>query len=84
MQRSGDRWKIVAVKDDVLAGRIVDNLAKNLPAIGQEIEKQVRDQLDKKVPKDLKKSLPNIPGLTEDPKKEEQKKEEPKQDNANR
>lgn len=40
MQRSGDeRWKIVAVKDDQLAARMVDNIAKNLPAVGSELEK---------------------------------------------
>jgi nitrate reductase NapE component len=39
MQRSGERWKIVAVKDDQLAARMVDNIAKNLPAVGSELEK---------------------------------------------
>ncbi|MGB7925942.1 MAG: DUF2939 domain-containing protein [Pyrinomonadaceae bacterium] len=39
MRRSGERWKIVAVKDDQLAARMVDNIAKNLPAVGSELEK---------------------------------------------
>lgn len=39
MQRDGERWKIVAVKDDQLAARMVDNIAKNLPAVGSELEK---------------------------------------------
>jgi flagellar basal body-associated protein FliL len=39
MQRGGERWKIVAVKDDTLAARMVDNIAKNLPAVGSELEK---------------------------------------------
>jgi BMFP domain-containing protein YqiC len=55
MQRAGERWKIVAVKDDTMVTRIVDNIAKNLPAIGQELEKEIRKQVDK--------NLPKIPGL---------------------
>jgi flagellar basal body-associated protein FliL len=39
MQRNGERWKIVGVKDDALAARMVDNIAKNLPAVGSELEK---------------------------------------------
>ncbi|MGB7925421.1 MAG: hypothetical protein WCF57_19440 [Pyrinomonadaceae bacterium] len=47
MQRNGDLWKIVAVKDDALATQIVDNIAKDLPSIQSELEKKVRDQLKK-------------------------------------
>jgi BMFP domain-containing protein YqiC len=47
MQRNGDLWKIVAVKDDTLATQIVESIAKDLPAIQNELEKQVRDQLKK-------------------------------------
>ena len=39
MQRNGDRWKIVAVNDEELATRMVDNIAKNLPAVGSELDK---------------------------------------------
>lgn len=39
MQRSGERWKIVAVKDEELATRMVDEIAKNLPAVGSELDK---------------------------------------------
>jgi uncharacterized membrane protein len=39
MQRDGERWKIVSVTDDDLATRMVDNIAKNLPAVGSELEK---------------------------------------------
>ncbi len=39
MQRSGERWKIVAVTDETLATRIVDNIAKDLPAVGSEGDK---------------------------------------------
>lgn len=45
MQRNGEQWKIVAVKDDALAARIVDDIAKNLPAIGSELEREIRRNL---------------------------------------
>jgi hypothetical protein len=47
MERRGDLWKIVAVKDDALAKQIVESIAKNLPSVEKELEKQVRDQLKK-------------------------------------
>jgi hypothetical protein len=34
LERSGDLWKVTAVKDDVLLQRIVDRVMKDLPAIG--------------------------------------------------
>jgi uncharacterized membrane protein len=39
MERRGERWKIIAVKDETLAARMVDNIAKDLPAVGSEGEK---------------------------------------------
>lgn len=52
MQRSGEkRWKIVAVKDPALAKRLVDNFARDLPAIGgTDIGDEVRRQIDKRLP----------------------------------
>jgi uncharacterized membrane protein len=41
MQRNKERWKIVSVTDDDLATRMVDNIAKNLPAVGSELEKML-------------------------------------------
>jgi len=34
MQRDADRWNVTEFKDDVLVQRIVDNVMKDLPAIG--------------------------------------------------
>jgi|SRR5689334_782258 len=34
MQRDADRWKVTDFKDDVVVQRIVDNVMKELPAIG--------------------------------------------------
>ncbi|MCA1558338.1 MAG: hypothetical protein LC731_07360, partial [Acidobacteria bacterium] len=74
MIRQESRWKIVGVKDDVMAAQLVDRLLKDLPAIGSELEKQIRKNLpkdvDKKLPKnmnadDIRKNLPNIPGITD-------------------
>lgn len=50
MQRNGEQWKIVAVRDDALAARIVDDIAKNLPAIGSELEREIRKNLPAGVP----------------------------------
>jgi hypothetical protein len=58
MQRKGDLWKIVAVKDDTLATQIVDNIAKDLPSIQNELEKKVREQLKKGGLPDLLKNNP--------------------------
>ena len=58
MQRNGDLWKIVAVKDDTLVTQIVENIAKDLPAIQNELEKKVRDQLKKGGLDDLLKNNP--------------------------
>ncbi|HEX8746810.1 MAG TPA: hypothetical protein VF717_06385 [Pyrinomonadaceae bacterium] len=74
MVRSESRWKIVAVKDDVLAAQIVDRIMKDLPAIGSDLERQIRRNLpkdaEKKLPgnmnaDDIRKNLPNIPGVTD-------------------
>jgi hypothetical protein len=51
MQRSSEqRWKIIAVKDPVLAKQLVDNIAKELPAIGSNVGDEVRKQIDKRLP----------------------------------
>lgn len=74
MVRKGDIWQIVGVKDDTMATQFVENIAKNLPAIGSDIEKQLRKNLpkdtEKNLPKnvnadDIRKNLPNIPGVTD-------------------
>lgn len=51
MQRSCERrWKIIAVKDPALARRLVDDIAKDLPAIGIEIGNEVRKQIEDRLP----------------------------------
>ena len=35
MERYGERWKVTAIKDDPIVQRIVDELIRDLPAIGQ-------------------------------------------------
>lgn len=34
MKRNGDRWQVTDFKDDVMVQRVVDNIMKDLPAIG--------------------------------------------------
>jgi hypothetical protein len=55
MQRTPERrWKIVSVKDETLAKRIVDDITKYLPAIGDlgtEIEKRLPEILPRATPR---------------------------------
>ncbi len=62
MQRNGDLWKITAVKDDALVQQIVQSIAKDLPSIQNELEKQVRDQLKKGGLQDLLNNNPLLNG----------------------
>ncbi|MBD0327321.1 MAG: DUF2939 domain-containing protein, partial [Pyrinomonadaceae bacterium] len=50
LQRNAERWKVVGVKDEALAKRVVDSIAKDLPAIGSSFEKDVRKQIQKNLP----------------------------------
>jgi hypothetical protein len=51
MQRTPEkRWKVVAVKDEALAKRIVDDIAGYLPAIGGNVENEIRREIDKRLP----------------------------------
>lgn len=66
MQRNGERWKIVGVRDDVLASRILENVMRDLPASAAgagapQIPEELRRQLEKRLPGG---KLPDIPGLT--------------------
>lgn len=68
MQRNGERWKIVGVRDEVLAKRIVDNIARDLPPVGAPLEKEVRKQIQKNLP-----GVPDVLGMGDDEKKDEKK-----------
>jgi hypothetical protein len=63
MQRSGERWKIIGVKDDVLVSRILENVTRDLPAdaANPAIPDDLRRKLEKKLPGG---KLPDIPILT--------------------
>ncbi len=52
MQRTPEkRWKVVAVKDEALAKRIVDDIAGFLPAIGGgDVENEIRREIDRRLP----------------------------------
>ncbi|MDQ3821099.1 MAG: hypothetical protein M3362_25920, partial [Acidobacteriota bacterium] len=57
MQRGNNsRWLVVAVKDQVLAKRLVDDIAKDLPAVGGNAIDEARKQIEKRLPV----VLPNI------------------------
>lgn len=57
MQRNEERWKVVAITDETMASRIADKIMNDLPAVGSELEKDIR----KKVKKNLPGGLPDIP-----------------------
>jgi uncharacterized membrane protein len=57
MEPDGERWKVVAILDETMASRIADKIMKDLPAVGSELEKDIR----KKVKKNLPGGLPEIP-----------------------
>jgi Protein of unknown function (DUF2939) len=51
MQRTPEKvWKVVAVKDEALAKRIVDDIASYLPAIGGNVENEIRREIDRRLP----------------------------------
>jgi uncharacterized membrane protein len=47
MQSAGDRWRITAVQDDKLAKEISDDVLRNLPARGSELQEEIRKRLEK-------------------------------------
>jgi hypothetical protein len=42
MERSGDRWKIVGVRDDLLLQSIMESITREIPAVGPQIKKTVK------------------------------------------
>ncbi len=51
MQRTPEsRWKVVGVRDETLAKRIVDNIARYLPAIGTDIGTEIEKRLPEILP----------------------------------
>ena len=69
LQRNGERWKIVGVKDEALAKRVVDDIAKDLPAVGGALEKEARKQIQKNLPGGVK----DVLGMGDDDKKDKKK-----------
>ena len=51
MERYADgHWRIISLRDDMLAARIVDNIVKALPGTGSQLEQEIRKQLRGKLP----------------------------------
>lgn len=65
MQRNGERWKIIGMKDEALAKRIVDDIARDLPAVGAPLEKEIRNQIKKNLPG----GVTDVLGMGDDEKK---------------
>jgi flagellar basal body-associated protein FliL len=47
MQLNGDRWRVIAVKDDKLANMIAQAMMTNLPATGSRVEDELKDEFNK-------------------------------------
>lgn len=45
LEHSGDVWKVVAVHDDALVQQMVDQVIKQLPAIGPDIDSEIKKNL---------------------------------------
>jgi hypothetical protein len=51
MQRTPEkRWTVIGVKDAALARLIVDDIARYLPAIGGDLENEIRKEIDQRLP----------------------------------
>jgi hypothetical protein len=46
MVKEGDRWRVIAVKDDKLAGMIADAMISNVPSSGSRIQDELQKQLN--------------------------------------
>lgn len=47
LERNGESWKVVAIQDDALLQRLVDDVIKQLPAIAPGIESEIKKRLGK-------------------------------------
>jgi hypothetical protein len=46
MESDGQRWRIVAIKDDKLARMVADSLVHSVPANGSQVQDSIRKQLE--------------------------------------
>jgi RNase H-fold protein (predicted Holliday junction resolvase) len=65
MQRSGERWKIVALKDEQLTSRIIESVMKNLPAQQPQPPSSNVPDVRREIRKRLPPGVPDIPLLDE-------------------
>ena len=47
MQTDGERWRVIAVKDDRLAQMVADSLVRSVPTNGSQLQDAIKKQLDK-------------------------------------
>ena len=56
----GGHWRVIALRDEALAGRVANNIVKYLPGSGSQLDKQMRKQLQDRLAEPLPK-LPLLP-----------------------
>jgi hypothetical protein len=59
-RREGGPWKVVSLQDDALAARIVNEIVKDLPGWGSQLDQEMRKRLP-----DLPGTLPKLPLLSD-------------------
>jgi len=47
LERNGESWKVIAIQDDALLQKLVDDVIKQLPAIAPGIESEIKKRLGK-------------------------------------
>jgi hypothetical protein len=57
-RRAGSQWRVVSLRDDAHAARILQDLARELPGSGSQLDQEMRKQLQQKLPE-----LPEFPLL---------------------
>ena len=58
-RREGGPWRVVSMRDDALAARIVNDIVKDLPGSGLQLDQQMRKRLRENLPA----TLPKLPLL---------------------
>lgn len=53
----GSHWRVTSLRDDELATRVADNILKDLPGSGSQLDKEMQKQLQKNLPG----TLPKLP-----------------------
>lgn len=57
-RRDGPLWRVISLRDDALAERIVNSIVRDLPGPGTQLDQEIRKQLRENLPAELPKLPP--------------------------